>query len=233
MPPAVAAPVLERDLETQLGLDQNLPGDAPQTPNRETDWWRGTPFVIVMLHNYQAVLAAALYFACSLFRLATPPGLRWLQPFVLVFPVMLIYHVLSGNKAGGYYNNFIEMYTNVWQHVDDITRRTGPEYKAEIRKEHETGVFRCVNALEYCILFFLESFIAVLTIQISEATGSNVDSWAWIFVETAFLLVLHRLVACNPFKGTQKGLFQPEALWQLMPDTCNLIPFLLHPVPSY
>jgi hypothetical protein len=167
--------------------------------------------------------------------------LQFFLALLLTPPLTLGYHFLSLNKAGGYYDTYIEMFTELPQHVKDILRRDSLQYREEIEHERVDGIVRTVNGLETGIVFLVVSWIGAMLSVTRQSTGFASD-FAWRCVETAVFFLLHRLIGGNMLQGKYYGLLQPEAMWYfecVMSDPpmsrvdCRMTPVLQHPDPSY
>mmetsp|Transcript_102228 Transcript_102228/g.310193 ORF Transcript_102228/g.310193 Transcript_102228/m.310193 type:complete len:248 (+) Transcript_102228:3-746(+) len=204
-----------------------------------------------LLRTSQSLVAACLYVVCTWLRLPSEAvGLQLLLAAVLVVPFMLVYHWLSLNGAGGYYDTFAEMLREVPQYVRTVSRRDGYEYRAEIEQERRNGIVRAVDGLGSGLVFLVVSW-ASLGIAGLCGVASGVDgadfaaTFSWRMAEWTSFLALHRLVGANVFEGKYLGLLQPEALWQfecVLADCeapgnvgvdCRMRPLLQHPNPSY
>lgn len=193
-----------------------------------------------LLRTTQSLVAAALYSMSTLLR---PPSLPvFFQMFVALLvapPFTLAYHLLSMNQAGGYYATYLEMFTELPQHIRDIQRRESSEYRTEIEHERRDGIVRTVNGLESGMVFITVSWIAALC----SSTRHNLDftsDFTWRCTETFFMLGIHRLIGANVFDGRYRGLLQPEAMWYFESYVnsrggvdCRMIPLEQHPDPSY
>jgi len=163
---------------------------------------------------------------------------QFLLSLLLVPPVTLAYHLLSQNRAGGYYDGYVEMFVQLPQHVRDIMKRGSPQYKAEIEHEHEDGIVRTVNGLETGVLFVLVSWLSVLLMPVKP--GNVASDFIGRSVETLVFFGLHRIYGGNLVQGQFYGLIQPEGMWHFYrvqsyaaPADWRMTPVLQHPNPSY
>jgi len=203
---------------------------------REASQWRW------LLRTTHSLVAACLYVASTWVRAPTLPVLlQFFLALLLSPPLTLAYHFLSLNKAGGYYDNYIEMFTEFPQHIKDILRRDTPQYRDEIEHEREDGIVRTVNGLETGVLFLIVSWLGAMLSGTRQSTGFASD-FIWRCSETAVFFTLHRLLGGNMLQGKYYGLLQPEAMWYFecvlsdphaQKGDCRMTPVLQHPDPSY
>lgn len=150
-------------------------------------------------------------------NLAQPsPLLHLLILLALALPFMPLYHLLSRNGAGGYYDTFSEMFTKLPQHFQNIARRHGEDYAASIQTEHQRIVFRTVNGLESGVIFVVVGFVMAPYMKFSMLAPFMKASAAgpWLTKAAVFFL-LHRTYGANLLEGDCMGLFQPEGMWRL------------------
>mmetsp|Transcript_2668 Transcript_2668/g.6261 ORF Transcript_2668/g.6261 Transcript_2668/m.6261 type:complete len:256 (+) Transcript_2668:85-852(+) len=206
-----------------------------------------------LLRTSQSSVAATLYVFSSWLRLPSRPV--WLQIFlslVLVLPFSYVYHWLSMNSAGGYYDTFAQMYARVPQYLETISRRDSFEYQMEIERERRSGIVRMVDGLESGLVFLLVSLASLTAAGVCGLASGNdgsdfASSWPWRFSEWTIFFAVHRLIGANIFEGRHWGLLQPEALWQFdcilaefqNPEAvsvsvdCRMKALEHHPNPSY
>lgn len=208
------------------------PRKLPWTP--EASQWRW------LLRTTQSLVAACLYVASTWIRAPTLPVLLQLfLALLLMPPLTLAYHFLSLNKAGGYYDNYVEMFTQLPQLIKNIRCRNSSEYRAEIEHERRDGIVRTVNGLETGALFLLVAWPGAL-LSGARHTSDFASGFLWRIAETTVFFCLHRLLGGNVLEGAYSGFMQPEAMWYfecVLSDTagvdCRMTPILQHPEPSY
>ncbi|CAK0892773.1 unnamed protein product [Prorocentrum cordatum] len=199
-----------------------------------------------LLRTAHSLVAICLYAASMWIQTLTQQV--WLD-FALVFIFMPLYHLTSRNGAGGYYNTFLEQFTELPQHLRDIRRRFANDgaYQANIERERESGTARTVNAVESGILFLgvkAGSLLLAATALGCHRGLPHVDracGRVWLALEAVAFCVVHRTVGANVFRGSYGGLIQPEGMWKLSSVrdpgtgkvTCTAIPLEQHPDPSY
>lgn len=190
----------------------------------------------------QSLVAACLYVVSTWVRNshhAIP--MQFLLSLLLVAPFSLAYHFLSLNKAGGYYDGYVEMFTNFPRHFrDNILKRerNSSQYKAEIEHERDDGIVRTVDGLETGLLFLIVSWFSAL---VSPTGSANIASdYLGCCLQTVAFFGLHRLYGENVFPGQFYGVTQPEAMWHFRCVQSNaanadwkMTPVLQHPNPSY
>ena len=134
------------------------------------------------------------------------------------------YEMMSFNQAGGYYNSFLQMLSELPVHQEDIDRRDatrGNAHRVGLKHERDHGIYRCVNGLEMSVPFLLVAALSALA-------GCVVD-WRSTLPLQAALVVLLNLSIAFAWCGLPHQ--WPEALWVL--DDGMLRPMREHPVPSY
>lgn len=190
-----------------------------------------------LLRTSQSLVAMCLYGACTLLRLPWRPlGLQFLLALVIAPLHAGLYHVLSLNRAGSYYNNFAEMFTQLPRLWQNMHRRDLAGYPAEIAHERREGIVRTVNGLESAILFVLCNWASLLAAMALSRDTLVLDN-RWRVTETLAFFLLHRLLGANVLRGRYAGLLQPESMWQFECDSdgveCHMRPLMVHPTPSY
>eukprot|EP00928_Gymnodinium_smaydae_P058581 TRINITY_DN41762_c0_g1_i1.p1 TRINITY_DN41762_c0_g1~~TRINITY_DN41762_c0_g1_i1.p1 ORF type:complete len:231 (-),score=29.66 TRINITY_DN41762_c0_g1_i1:102-794(-) len=222
--------------DEESGEENSSHGEVTQSATRE----------IWLLHTYQSFLATVLYFAITWLRMLCKP--MWMKLFAQLtwLPLfMLLYHVLSRNRAGGYYNTFCEQFTKLPQHFSDlINRRVGftltAEFLEKIEQERQHGVVRAANAIESGVVFLffvsLPSWLLAFTASSFAERGTGEDwycSLVWMSVETMVYFALHCLVQVEKYTT---DVLRPEGMWRIVVNDeqrTELEPFTHHPVPSY
>jgi len=183
------------------------------------------------LRSYQSLFATFLYFMSTKVRVFGSEAWQQLLFQVLTTPLlMFLYRHASLNRAGGYYNTFLEMFTELPQHADDFRRRVGNNaaYEAKISEEKTKGIFRNVNALETGIVSAL--LVAAPSWLLAEgvahkskvAAASSYGTFLWRALEALAFLCWHLAIQLNAvqyfglrFLGNSLwGILQPEALWR-------------------
>eukprot|EP00419_Tripos_fusus_P011115 CAMPEP_0172656664 /NCGR_PEP_ID=MMETSP1074-20121228/1513_1 /TAXON_ID=2916 /ORGANISM="Ceratium fusus, Strain PA161109" /LENGTH=265 /DNA_ID=CAMNT_0013471541 /DNA_START=49 /DNA_END=846 /DNA_ORIENTATION=+ len=243
-PPHAARNVEENLAEEEDDEDGDQEATEPEPPkqshklpwSREASKWRW------LLRTTHSLVASCLYVASTWVRAPNLPVLlQFFLALLLTPPLTLAYHFLSLNKAGGYYDTYIEMFTEFPQHVKDILRRDAPQYQDEIEHERLDGIVRTVNGLETGVIFLTVSWLGAMLSGARQSTGFASD-FVWRCIETAVFFLLHRLIGGNMFEGRYYGLIQPEAMWYFEcvlsdPPTsrvdCRMMPVLQHPDPPY
>jgi len=212
---------------------------APEPPRQKMTWTREASQWRMLLRTAQSLIATCLYVVSTWIRNAPQHAIsvQLLLVLLLAAPFSLAYHFLSLNKAGGYYDGFVEMFTNFPRHFNDIQKRGSSEYKAEIEHEREDGIVRTVDALQTGLLFLIVSWLSALIVPSS--SGSVASDYLGRCLETAAFFGLHRAYGEHFFPGHFYGLIQPEAMWHF---SCvqfaanadwKMTPVLQHPDPSY
>jgi len=231
----------DRQEEEEVQKDSEpAPEPAPEQQSKKLQWspeasqWRR------LLRNAQSLLAAFLYMVSTWVRRAPPHTVlrQVLLSLLIAPPLTLAYHLLSQNKAGGYYNGYVEMFLHLPQHFRAVLKRGSPQYKAEIEHERGDGIVRTVNGLETGVLFLLVSCFSIL---LWPANPGNVTSALMArCVETGAFFCLHRLIGVNVFQGQFYGLMQPEGMWHFdyvqsrgPRAEWRMTPVSQNPVPSY
>jgi len=214
--------------------------EVPMPLTRKLSWTKEAYQWRWLLRTSQSLVAACLYVVSTWVRAPSlPVPLQLLLALLLAPPFSLAYHWLSLNQAGGYYDTYLEMFTELPRHLQDIQRRNSLEYHAEIEHERRDGIVRTVNGLEAGILFLAMAFLGALCSSTRHSMGFASD-FAWRCVETCVYFGLHRTIGSNIFEGRYMGLLQPEAMWYfecVLADSstvdCRMTPILQHPEPSY
>lgn len=180
---------------------------------------------VAALKIYQALLAGMCYLGCALAcHRVTPSAARWLMLLSAVAALPL-YSVLSCNGAGGSYDNFVEMFTRLPNHSEDIERRTTSmknAHRVGLRRERENGVYRMVNGVEASVAHNLVTVLG--------AVGGFVVDWrSTMPLQVACVVLLNLAIAFASFGLPYQW---PEALWEVRPDG-SVHPMRSRPVPSY
>uniref|UniRef100_A0A7S0FBJ4 Uncharacterized protein n=1 Tax=Pyrodinium bahamense TaxID=73915 RepID=A0A7S0FBJ4_9DINO len=188
-----------------------------------------------LLRTSQSLMAMCLYGSSTFLRFPTRPLVLQLLIALCLAPVFaLAYHALSMNRAGSYYNNFVEMFTELPRLFINVGRRDTDIYRAEIDHEQREGIVRTVNGLESGLLFLLANWA---TLVAAYSSGYMASDLRWRYTETVMFFVLHRTLGANLLKGRYRGLLQPESMWLFQSDAkgadCHIRPLTAHPQPSY
>jgi len=223
---------------------------SPRLPwTNEASKWRW------LLRTCQSLVAAVLYAAGMMLRVPNQPthvqlilGTLWTLPF------MLIYHWLSMNQSGGYYDTFQDMFVKFPEHLRTVLQRgTSTKYLMEIEYEHRSGIVRTVNALESG---FVHMLVSSMSLGIAAGLWAACDSsdrascpgsltTSWLVLECLFFFGVHRMLGANVFKGKYRGFLMPEAMWEFksiidrVPGDpygrvdCTIRPLRSHPEPVY
>ena len=214
-----------------IGLGSRL--DAGMKSSASYGWHHGQEqpyeYVVMRLKVQHAAVAglATLAVSCGCSRaLSSPARARWAT--LPAAPIAIaLYSVGSLNCAGGYYNNFYEMFANLDVHNEDIQRRstaTG-RHRDGLARERAIGIHRFCNGCEFGAVYTIVSAVSALAGSVGidgllplqcalVALGNAAISFAW---------------AGLPYQW-------PEALWQLRVEAGGrpvLRPVLAHPDPSY
>jgi len=233
-------------LEVKLVESAPEPAPEPACPERETElgqqkmqWTPEASQWRRLLRNAQSLMAACLYMVSTWVRNVPHHSVlgQFLLSLLIAPAFTLAYHLLSQNRAGSYYDGYIEMFAHFPQHFRDILKRGEQRYKAEIEHEQGDGIVRTVNGLETGVLFLLVSWLALLW----PANPGNIASdCIGRCLETAAFFGLHRIYGGNMIQGQFYGLIQPEGMWHFHgvqsyaePADWRMTPVLQHPDPSY
>jgi len=231
---------LEAPLEEVQKEPKHAAEPAPEPRLQKQEWTSEASQWRRLLRNAQSLLAACLYMVSTWIRYAPNHTIlgQFLLSLLLVPPVTLAYHLLSQNRAGGYYDGYVEMFVQLPQHVRDVMKRGSLQYKAEIEHEHEDGIVRTVNGLETGVLFVLVSWLSALLMPVSP--GNARSDFSGCCVETFVFFCLHRICGGNIFSGQCYGLLQPEGMWHfhrvpspLASADWRMTPVSYHPDPCY
>merc|ERR1712183_623674 len=107
---------------------------------------------------------------------------------------------------------YLEMFTELPQHIRDLQRRDSVEYRTEIEHERRDGIVRTMNGLESGIVFITVACVAAICSGARHGSDFTSD-FIWRCKETACMLGIHRLISANVFEGRFRGLIQPESMW--------------------
>jgi len=223
---------------------------SPRLPwtNEATKWrW--------LLRTCQSLVASVLYAAGMMLRVPNQPThLQLMLGTFLTLPFMLIYHWLSMNQSGGYYDTFQDMFVKLLEHLHTVLERgTSSKYPVEINYEHRSGIVRTVNALESGVIFM---FVSSMSLGIAAGLFETCDNsdrascpgsltTGWLVIECLFFLGIHRTLGANVFQGKYRGFLMPEAMWEFKSTVdripgdpygrvdCSIRPLRRHPEPTY
>jgi len=234
------------------GVDAaNLHQLSPRLPwTKEASKWRW------ILRTCQSLVASLLYIVGVCLRAAIQPTyLQLLLGLLWVLPFMVLYHWLSMNQSGGYYDTSLDMIVKLPEHLCNLMERgTSVKYRMQIAYEHRKGIVRTVNALESGIIYmFVSSMSLGIAAKLHETCVSrsgeldcpNSMPTKWLVTEWFLFLCIHRIIGANVFEGKYRGLLMPEAMWEFqsmsdwMPgDPCSHVictskPLRSHPEPTY
>jgi len=190
-----------------------------------------------LLRTSQSLMAMCLYGGSTFLRMpGRAVGLQFVLA-LLVSPLFsFVYHLLSLNRAGSYYNTYLEMFTQLPRLLLVMGRRDAHNYHAEIMNERREGVVRTVNGLESAVIFILVNW-ATLAASAMCSTGTLAGDNRWRCIETAVFFLFHRGLGANVLRGRCAGLLQPESMWQFESDPesmeCHMRPLTAHPQPPY
>lgn len=204
----------------------NMPCQWAEDANR----WR------FLLRTSQSLVATCLYGMSTFIRGPSRPMLvQFLIAAILAPLFAFVYHELSLNRAGSYYDTFLQMFLQLPRLLSVIVRRNADEYRNSVQRERLDGVVRTVNGLESGLLFLLLSHLTLIVALLS--VGELILDLRWKCCETALFFILHRLWGANVFKGRFLGLLQPESMWQFERDLdgtkCRMRPLGAAPVAPY
>uniref|UniRef100_A0A7S4T859 Uncharacterized protein n=1 Tax=Alexandrium monilatum TaxID=311494 RepID=A0A7S4T859_9DINO len=190
-----------------------------------------------LLRTSQSLVASCIYAAGTFVRLPTRPlALQFLIAVFVAPLVALLYHELSMNQAGSYYDNFLQMFTQLPRFCLNLGMRDSAIYRQRVEQERCGGIVRTVNGLETGVLFVVVSTATLCASAVLAINGLAGDL-RWKCAETAFFFALHRTLGANLLEGRRCGFLQPESMWRFECDPqgaeCRIRPLHNHPQPSY
>jgi len=145
--------LLERpDEEIYIENEKNTEqGKVQETQKRKVEWTPEAEQWRMRLRTTQSLIAAFLYVVSTWIRNAPHHWVstHLLLALLLAAPFTLVYHFLSWNRAGSYYDGYVEMFTKFPQHFLESTKKGSfcpvpPDFK-EIGHERENGNVRNVD----------------------------------------------------------------------------------------
>uniref|UniRef100_A0A7S0AG94 Uncharacterized protein n=1 Tax=Pyrodinium bahamense TaxID=73915 RepID=A0A7S0AG94_9DINO len=188
-----------------------------------------------VLRTCHSLIATCLYAASTLMRMPwLPLGLQCFYVVCLAPAYSILYHALSLNRAGTYYETLIEMFTKLPAYL--IERRTWRDDDGNIMlraMEVEQGacIVRTVDAFESTILFVLASWVSLIGLRgFQDAVPRGVA----LIIEMLVVFSVHRGFGLNLLHDKCWGLLQPKAMWVFECEPhgmeCRIRPLLKHPI---
>jgi len=147
-------------------------------------------------------------------------------------PFQLLFEALSGNRAGGSYDNHYGLYAHLQQHSADLAERDMTRaHRDGLARERKEHVYRFVNGIEAGVPFLLVTLPAALPEILG--LGLVIDTRGLLGVQVVAVALGNLAIGCAWFGRPHQW---PEALWQHDPSSDSLWP--LHPLrqgpkPSY